>query len=185
MRICSERQRRPEIVEDFDSEVYGRVPKVTPRVTWEVTSTTNEMKGEIPVVTKQLVGHVDSSSYPQIAVNIQLTLTTPAKASGPVPVMMQFGFVGGFGGGFPRPGGAPGAPGGSGGFRPPGTPGPGGARLAVLVLPALLAAGQIQFRLVPVRDLRARRARASQAPFSGVRVSQAHLEQGRIGSSYW
>jgi hypothetical protein len=30
-------------------------------------------------------------------VDIQLTLTTPAKASGPVPVMMEFGF-GGFGG---------------------------------------------------------------------------------------
>jgi len=31
--------RRPEIVEDFDREVYGRVPKVTPRVRWEVAST--------------------------------------------------------------------------------------------------------------------------------------------------
>ena len=30
-------QRRPEIVEDFDREVYGRVPKDTPKVTWEVT----------------------------------------------------------------------------------------------------------------------------------------------------
>src|SRR5882757_4531762 len=29
-------QRRPEIVEDFDREVYGRTPKVTPKVTWEV-----------------------------------------------------------------------------------------------------------------------------------------------------
>src|ERR1700733_8467593 len=29
-------QRRPEIVEDFDSEIYGRVPKNTPTVNWEV-----------------------------------------------------------------------------------------------------------------------------------------------------
>jgi hypothetical protein len=29
-------QRRPEIVEDFDREIYGRVPKVTPNVKWEV-----------------------------------------------------------------------------------------------------------------------------------------------------
>src|SRR5690348_18324564 len=29
-------QRRPEIVEDFDGEVYGRVPKDAPKVTWEV-----------------------------------------------------------------------------------------------------------------------------------------------------
>jgi hypothetical protein len=96
-------QRRPEIVEDFDREVYGRVPRETPKVTWEATSTTQEKNGEIPVVTKKLVGHVDNSSYPQITVDIQLTLTTPAQATGPVPVIIEFGF-GGFGRG--RPGAA-------------------------------------------------------------------------------
>lgn len=90
-------RRRPEIVEDFDREIYGRVPKDTPKVNWEVTSTTKETNGNVPVITKQLVGHVDNSSYPDIAVNIQVTLTTPANATGPVPVMMQFGFTG-FGG---------------------------------------------------------------------------------------
>ena len=35
-------ERRPEIVEDFDSEVYGRVPAETPAVHWEVTATTKE-----------------------------------------------------------------------------------------------------------------------------------------------
>src|SRR5579864_3258271 len=34
------KQRRPEIVEDFDREVYGRVPRNVPGVNWEVTSTT-------------------------------------------------------------------------------------------------------------------------------------------------
>src|SRR5207302_11351747 len=90
------KQRRPEIVEDFDREVYGRVPKDTPRVNWEVTGTTKETVGGVPVVTKKLVGHVDNSSYPAITVDIRLTLTTPADATGPVPVMMEFGF-GGFG----------------------------------------------------------------------------------------
>jgi len=87
-------QRRPEIVEDFDREIYGRVPALTPGVKWELVKTTNEMNGEVPVVTKQLVGHVDNSSYPQITVDIQLVLTTPAKATGPVPVIMEFGFTG-------------------------------------------------------------------------------------------
>jgi hypothetical protein len=36
-------------------------------------------------------GHVNNSAYPQITVNIQLTLTTPANAAGPVPVMMLLG----------------------------------------------------------------------------------------------
>lgn len=102
-------QRRPEIVEDFDREIYGRVPKSTPKLTWEVTRSAREMNGETPVLTKQLVGHVDHSEYPPLTVDIQLTLTTPADAPGPVPVMMEFGF-GGFGrGGFggARPGGAP------------------------------------------------------------------------------
>lgn len=94
------KQRRPETVEDFDREVYGRVPQNVPKVTWEVTGVTRTNNGGMPVVTKRLVGHVDNSSYPPISVNIQLTLTTPADATGPVPVMMEFGFgnFGGFGG---------------------------------------------------------------------------------------
>jgi hypothetical protein len=90
-------QRRPEIVEDFDREVYGRMPKVTPKVKWEVVSTTRGMNGDVPIITKQLVGHVDNSAYPQVTVDIQLTLNTPANAKDPVPVIMQFG--GGPGGG--------------------------------------------------------------------------------------
>jgi hypothetical protein len=99
-------QRRPEIVEDFDREIYGRVPKETPRVKWEVTDTKEDKVGDVAVVTKKLVGHVDNTSYPEVKVDIQLTLTTPAKAPGPVPLMMEFGFS--FGG---RPGGTGPGPG--------------------------------------------------------------------------
>jgi hypothetical protein len=76
------------------------VPKNAPAVKWEVISTTRETNGEIPVLTKQLVGHVDNSSYPLMSVDIQLTLSTPANATGPVAVMLEFGFN--FGGGFGR-----------------------------------------------------------------------------------
>jgi len=85
-------QRRPEIVELFDREIFGRMPANTPKVRWEVLSTGRETNGDIPVVTRKLVGHVDSSSYPLITVAIQLTLTTPANATGPVPVMMEIAF---------------------------------------------------------------------------------------------
>jgi hypothetical protein len=85
------KERRPEIAEQFDREVYGRVPKNTPNVRWEIMSTLTEENAGIPVITKKLVGHVDNSAYPAIQVDIQLTLSTPAKAIGPVPVMMEFG----------------------------------------------------------------------------------------------
>jgi len=50
------KQRRPEIVEDFEREVLGRVPKTVPKVTWEVTKTANAKVGDHPVVGKQLLG---------------------------------------------------------------------------------------------------------------------------------
>ncbi|MFL5774477.1 MAG: endo-1,4-beta-xylanase [Flavisolibacter sp.] len=86
-------QRRPEIVEDFDREIYGRVPANVPGVKWEVLSTFDDLVGDIPAITKRLRGHVDNSSYPAINIDIQLTLTTPAFANAPVPVMMEFSFV--------------------------------------------------------------------------------------------
>lgn len=93
--------RRPEIVEEFDRELYGRVPVNAPSVKWEVVSTTEEKVGDMPVVTKKLLGRVDNSAYPAIEVSIDLTLTTPAEAKGPVPVMIEFGWV--FPPGFRRP----------------------------------------------------------------------------------
>jgi hypothetical protein len=86
-------QRRPEIVEDFDREIYGRVPKNLPKVNWEVISTTDTTVGDIKAISKKIVGHVDNSSYPDIKVDIQLSLMTPANTKGPVPVMLEFGFI--------------------------------------------------------------------------------------------
>ena len=97
-------KRRAEIVEDFDREIYGRVPANTPKITWEVVNTTREKNGEFEVRTKKLVGHLDNSSYPAIRVDIDLTLTTPANATAPVPVIIEFGFV--FPPGFRPPPGA-------------------------------------------------------------------------------
>lgn len=117
-------QRRAEILEDFEREVYGRTPTNTPKVNWEVVSTTSGTNGDVPIVTKQLVGHVDNSSYPLVTVDIQATVNTPANAKGPVPVMVQFG--GGFGA--PRPAGAPNPCAPPGGFPPrAGAPGAAGA----------------------------------------------------------
>jgi hypothetical protein len=98
--------RRPELVEYFDAEVYGRVPKNVPKVTWEsappndgqADSRGSAVRGDsspVPTITKRLVGRVDNSACPAITVTIRLTLVLPANASGPVPVMMDFGGGGG------------------------------------------------------------------------------------------
>jgi (4-O-methyl)-D-glucuronate---lignin esterase len=96
--------RRPEIVEDFEREVFGRVPKNVPKVAWTIaTQATDRVVGSNPVVAKQLVGIVDNSDCPSIKVDIQMNLVTPANARGPVPVLMMFGF----GSGLPRRPGEP------------------------------------------------------------------------------
>ena len=93
-RVTSEEQwwnqRRPEIVEDFEREVVGRIPPNVPKVTWAVKSTTDSKAGVFPVIEKRLVGHVDNSAYPSINVDIEMTLVTPGNAKGPVPVMIMF-----------------------------------------------------------------------------------------------
>jgi len=82
-------RRRPQIVEHFDREVYGRLPNHIPGVSWTVAETRNGKSGDKPVVTRKLVGHVDNSAYPLINVDIEMFLTTPADTRG-VPVIIEF-----------------------------------------------------------------------------------------------
>jgi hypothetical protein len=83
-------RRRAEIVEGFEREVYGRVPKDVPPVAWRVVVTEREFIGRTPVVAKQLVGHVDNSAFPSVTVDIAMTVVVPANVTGPVPVLMMF-----------------------------------------------------------------------------------------------
>ena len=87
-------RRRAEIVASFDSQVYGRVPANAPAITWKLVSETRGVVDGIPVVVKHLVGTADTQGYPYIDVSIPLTLTIPAQASGPVPVILYFEFAG-------------------------------------------------------------------------------------------
>jgi lysophospholipase L1-like esterase len=92
--------RRAEIEEDFAREIYGRIPANVPKITWEMTSTSDGVHGGFPTVTKTLVGRVDNSGYTNIAVSVQASFTVPAHTTNRVPIMIEFGFgPGGFGGG--------------------------------------------------------------------------------------
>src|ERR1700735_693599 len=76
------KQRRPEIVEDFDREVYGRVPANVPQGARTVKVTDHEFVGRVPVIAKRILGHVNNASYPLIDVDIEMVLVTPASAHG-------------------------------------------------------------------------------------------------------
>lgn len=91
-------KRRPELVDDFEKYVYGRVPTNVPKVTWSIVAADHEVIGGNPVLARQWVGHVDNSACPAISVDIRMTLVTPENAKGPVPVLIMFGP-----GGFPAP----------------------------------------------------------------------------------
>ncbi len=86
-------KRRPEIVEDFESEIYGRLPKNIPNVTWKVISVKDTVVGNLPIREKTLLGVVDNSAYPSLKVEIELQLATPLNAPKAVPVVMEFGFI--------------------------------------------------------------------------------------------
>ncbi len=85
-------KRRPEIVEVFEREVYGRVPQGVPRVTWTVAETVETKVGGQPVVARRVIGHVDNSAHPAITVDIKMAVVVPVNAKGPVPVLMMFGW---------------------------------------------------------------------------------------------
>lgn len=83
--------RRPEIVEDFEREVYGRVPAGAPRIEWRVVRTAQDKAGPFPVLARELRGRADNRDLPEIEVEIQMVVVTPAWVSQPVPLMILFG----------------------------------------------------------------------------------------------
>ncbi len=84
--------KRPEIVSAFDREVYGITPSHVPAVHWVVVSTEEVYYGTLAARVKHLKGVVDNTAFPSDTVNIDLTLTTPSKVSGAVPVIMALGY---------------------------------------------------------------------------------------------
>ncbi len=86
-------QRRPEIVEDFEREVLGRIPASVPAVKWELLKTVEKKLGETDVIEKRLAGRVDNSACPEIEVNIMMAVVVPKNATRPVPTLMMFGFT--------------------------------------------------------------------------------------------
>jgi hypothetical protein len=90
------KKRRPELVELFDRDVYGRVPANTPSVRWEIRDASETMVGSYRAVTEHLIGHVDNAADTAITVDIQMDLTLPATPARPAPVMIVLTWTGKF-----------------------------------------------------------------------------------------
>jgi hypothetical protein len=88
-----ETKRRKELFEEFDREIYGRVPANTPKVNWVIIESRESKLGTMDVIIQKLQGVVDNSSFPSIEVKMDLTLTLPKTIDKPVPVILEFGFV--------------------------------------------------------------------------------------------
>jgi hypothetical protein len=86
-------KRRREIWKDFDREVLGRSPGSMPALEWHVISTVREKYGGVDVITKRLAGRVGPWMNTPIKLDIDLLLTVPAHAAGPVPVIMELAFA--------------------------------------------------------------------------------------------
>ena len=81
-------KRRPEILEDYRREVYGRIPAHLPKVRFEVVSTDrNAVSGR--AVLKKIVGHIDNSTYPSDTPRIEISLYLPKSSVGRIPLMVQ------------------------------------------------------------------------------------------------
>jgi hypothetical protein len=91
-------QRRPQIVELYEDNVYGRLPANLPHVTWTITATDHEFLGFTRVIARDLIGTVDNAAYPAISVKIHMTMVTPETTTTPVPLLIMFGRAG-----FPNP----------------------------------------------------------------------------------
>ena len=89
-------KRRPEVVELLENEMYGSLPENLPTVKWVVKAVKDTVIGKYPAKEKTLVGIVDNTAYPDIKVEIQLVVGTPAEAKEAVPVVMEYGFIGSF-----------------------------------------------------------------------------------------
>ena len=83
-------KRRPEIVELFETEVYGKVPPTTPAVTWNVVSEKELKFDDIVIDEKTLEGVADNAQCPEIDVKIAVKVGIPRNAAKPVPVLVMF-----------------------------------------------------------------------------------------------
>ncbi len=84
-------KRRPEILRAYQTEIYGRIPANTPKMTWEITETDRAAK-ENTAVMRRAVGRIGAAAD---APRVTMMIYTPSKATRPVPLILIINFGGG------------------------------------------------------------------------------------------
>ena len=85
--------RKPEIVEDFEREIYGRIPDNIPPISWKIISAENKMMAGFPVEVQKLVGTVDNKRFPSISVQMEVTMGFRKDIKKAMPAMMELAWV--------------------------------------------------------------------------------------------
>ncbi len=77
-------KRRPEILSLFENEIYGKIPKRTHKVSFEIISITTNNN----IICKKLVGHIENSAYPKAIPGINLRIYISAGATVKIPLLV-------------------------------------------------------------------------------------------------
>lgn len=85
--------RKPEIVEDFEREIYGRIPDNIPPISWKIISAENKMMAGFPVEVQKLVGTVDNKRFPSISVQMEVTMGFRKDIKKAMPAMMELAWM--------------------------------------------------------------------------------------------
>jgi (4-O-methyl)-D-glucuronate---lignin esterase len=83
--------RRGEVLRLYETEIYGRIPAQTPKVTWRVVEAGTQAR-EGAAVVKRVIGRIGEG---ETAPEMKLFVYTPATAKAPVPLILLVGFGGG------------------------------------------------------------------------------------------
>ena len=81
------KQRRPEILNDYLTEIYGKTPANTPAVSFSPAGADSTVLAG-KALRNIIVGNIDNSRYPSATPSIPVTYYRPAKAVGKVPMMV-------------------------------------------------------------------------------------------------
>ncbi len=81
------KQRRPEILDDYETQIFGKTPANTPNVTFAATGTDSTVLAG-KALRKTIQGTIDNARYPAATPGIPVTYYRPIRASGRLPLMV-------------------------------------------------------------------------------------------------